>query len=269
MLVDTHCHLNMIIKKDFDAPLAADFIKVAQPIIEAARKAEVTTLINVGTSVPESLNCITLARAFSNCFATVGTHPNDLKSNWQDDIKKYADLLADKENKIVGIGEIGLDYHYPHYDKQQQYKAFEQQIQLALDHNLPVVIHTRDAGQEVLDVLEQFKQDSLRGIIHCFSEDQNFANRALALGFVLGIGGPLTYPKNETLRSVFKTVPLESIVLETDAPFLPPQNIRGQKNNPASIRTVAYALAELREVPYQKIAKVTTQTACTLFNITG
>lgn len=267
MLFDTHCHLNMIIKKEFDIPLSNNFTELARKIINDAKKVDVIRLINVGTSLPESLNCITLARTFESCFATIGTHPNDLKSNWQDDIKKYKDLLTDKKNKIVGIGEIGLDYHYQNYDKQKQYKAFEQQIQLALDHNLPIVIHTRDAKQEVLDILEQFKQNNLRGIIHCFSEDLAFASRALALGFVLGIGGPLTYPKNETLRSIFKTVPLESIVLETDAPFLPPQNIRGQKNSPVSVRTVAYALAELRDVPYQKIAKTTTETARKLFNI--
>ena len=268
-LVDTHCHINMIIKKEFDVPLPADFVKLSEPIIQAAESADVTTIINVGTSLTESKNCIELARSSKNCFATVGIHPNDLKDNWQEDVQACAQLLKDPENKVVGIGEIGLDYHYPGYNKERQHQAFKAQIELALVHDLPIVVHTRDAQAGVLDVLEQYQQEKLRGIIHCFSEDQVFADRAIALGFVLGIGGPLTYPQNDELRAVFKTVPLNKIVLETDAPFLPPQVIRGKKNSPAHIRTVAQCLAELRGVPLEEVAQVTTHNTYNLFNMSS
>ncbi len=267
MLIDTHCHLNIIIKDSFDTPLADGFEKAAQALITEALASDVTTLINVGTSAVESANCVKIAQAFPSCFATLGTHPNDLTVTWKDDIKFYQDLIAQHPQLIVGIGEIGLDYHYPQYDKKRQYAGLEAQITLALDHNLPIVIHTRDAGQDLLTVLEHFKTDTLRGIIHCFSEDMSFAQRALDLGFMLGIGGPLTYPKNIVLREVFTTVPLESIVLETDAPFLPPQEFRGKKNSPAHIRTVAHYLAGLRDCSYDEVARVTTHNAQTLFGL--
>lgn len=266
-LIDTHCHINTIIKKNFDTPLPDNFIELAEPIIQQAHSAGVTKIINVGTSLLESLNCIQLAKAFIHCYATIGIHPNDVKSNWHEELITLKKLLQDSSNKIVGIGEIGLDYHYPNFDKQLQYAAFKGQIELALEHNLPIIIHTRDAQQEVLDVLEQYKSNKLRGIIHCFSEDQAFADRAIALNFVLGIGGTLTYPKNESLRTLFKSVCLESIVLETDAPFLPPQAIRGKPNTPAQIKTIAEFLAGLRNESITIIAKQTTQNAEKLFGI--
>lgn len=266
-LIDTHCHINTIIKKNFDTPLPDNFIELAQPIIQQAHSAGVTKIINVGTSLPESLNCVQLAKAFSNCYATLGIHPNDVKSGWQEELETFKKLLEDSSNKIVGIGEIGLDYHYPDFNKNLQYDAFKGQIELALEYNLPIVIHTRDAQQEVLDVLEQYKGNKLRGIIHCFSEDQAFADRAIALNFVLGIGGTLTYPKNESLRTIFKSVCLESIVLETDAPFLPPQAIRGKQNSPAQIKTIAEFLAALRNQPITAIAEQTTKNAEKLFGI--
>lgn len=262
-LIDTHCHINTMIKKEFDTPLPNNFVELAKPIIDAAAEANVTKIINVGTSLSESINCIKLANAFENCYATIGIHPNDLKDNWEEDIGELENLLGNK--KIVGVGEIGFDYHYPGYDKKRQWEAFERQVEIfAIDSNLPIVIHTRSAGQTVLDALEKYK-GQVRGVIHCFSEDLAFAERALEYGFVLGIGGPLTYPKNDTLREVFKTVPLEKIVLETDAPFLPPQKIRGQRNSPAQIRNIAQFLAELRDISLDEVAKVTTETAHNLF----
>jgi TatD DNase family protein len=266
-LIDTHCHINTMIKKNFDTPLPDNFIELAQPIIKQAYNASVTKIINVGTSLPESLNCIALAKAFESCYATIGIHPNDVKNNWKKEVAIFKKLLQNSENKIVGIGEIGIDYHYPNFDKILQYDAFKAQIELALEHDLPIVIHTRDAQQEVLNILEQYKSNSLRGIIHCFSEDQAFADRAIALNFVLGIGGTLTYPKNKILRTLFGSIALESIVLETDAPFLPPQIIRGQQNNPAQIKTIAQFLADLRNDSFETIATKTTKTAEQLFGI--
>ncbi len=268
MFTDTHCHINMMVKKEFDVPLPQNFKELALPIITQAQKAGITKIINVGTSVPESQNCMQLAQAFDRCYATIGTHPNDLKSDWKNDIATYKKWLSAKETyKIVGIGEIGLDYHYPNYNKQIQYDGFKAQIELALEHNLPIVIHTRDAGGEVLEVLSEYKNDRARGVIHCFSEDQDFANYALELGFVLGIGGTLTYPKNKVLREIFTLAPLNKIVLETDAPFLPPQKFRGQQNNPAHIATIADFFAELRGISKEEIAKATQATVKEVFGI--
>ncbi len=265
-LIDTHCHINIMIKKEFDVELPENFIELTNPIIEEAISYKVKTLINVGTSLTESINCVKIAKEYKNCFATLGIHPNDITDSWQQDIAEFKKLLDyKKENKIVGIGEIGLDYHYENYNKDLQYQVLKVQIELALSYNLPIIIHTRDASFEVLDVLSEYKGPDLRGIIHCFSEDQKFADYAISLGFVLGIGGPLTYPKNKDLRNIFTNIPLEKIVLETDAPFLPPQAIRGKQNSPAQITTVAHYLAQLRDVSIETIANTTTQTASALF----
>ncbi len=266
-LVDTHCHINTMIKPEFDIPLSPDFSTLAQPIIDAAYKNDVRIIINVGTSLVESENCVALAKTFKNCFATLGIHPNDINDSWQSELQTFELLLQSKENKIVGIGEIGLDRHYPGFNHNLQEKALRAQIELALAHKLPIVIHTRDAGNGVLTILADYKKENPRGIIHCFSEDMAFAQEALELGFLLGIGGPLTYAKNEVLRQVFSYVPLESIVLETDAPFLPPQALRGKPNHPENIGTVALYLAQLRNTSLQEVARVTTHNALTLFDI--
>lgn len=269
MLVDTHCHMNMMVKEAFDRPLTTQEVAQAQPIVHQAQLQEVTTIINVGTSLVESNNCVALAQHYSNVYATVGIHPNDLTNDWKSDFKELEKLVQNKEhNKIVGIGECGLDYHYPDYNKQRQYDAFKAQIELALEHNLALVVHTRDAHDETLKSLEEFKGQISRGIIHCFSEDQSFADYTISWGFVLGIGGTLTYPKNNALREIFKNVSLEKIVLETDAPFLPPQTMRGKQNNPANIKLVAQYLAELRNESFETIANSTTQNAYKVFNIT-
>ncbi|HZW61207.1 MAG TPA: TatD family hydrolase, partial [Candidatus Babeliales bacterium] len=170
-----------------------------------------------------------------------------------------------EKNKIVAIGECGLDRHYPDYNIQRQYDAFKAQIEIALEYDLALIVHTRDAGQETLRSLEEFKGQIKRGVIHCFSEDQYFADEVLKMGFVIGIGGTLTYLKNDTLRSIAKTIALEKIVLETDAPFLPPQSMRGQQNHPRQIATVAQYLADLREQSFEEIGRQTTHNAQTLF----
>ena len=268
MLIDTHCHLNTIIKNEFDAPLPENFSELIQPYLDEARLHQVKHIINVGTSLIESINCVLLAKTFKNIWATLGTHPNDLTTDWKSDIVAYKKILqsTDKE-RIVGIGEIGLDYHYPDFDKQRQYDGFRAQIEVALEHDLPVVIHTRDAADETLHVIEEYKQDNIRGIIHCFSENAAFAKHARELGFLLGIGGPLTYPKNQHLRDIFIETPLESIVLETDAPFLPPQYMRGKKNTPAQIAYIGQFLADLKGVSLEEVAQATTHNAATLFRI--
>lgn len=273
MLIDTHCHLNMMVKKDFDRLLTLQEFPLAAAIIDQASQADVITIINVGTSLIESINCVELAKSFKSVYAAVGIHPNDCTPQWRHDLQEMQKLWFDprspkhKNYKIVGIGECGLDRHYQGYDLQRQKDAFKAQIELALDHELPLLVHTRDAGDETLRVLEEFKRDNLHGIIHCFSEDQNFADTVLEFGFVLGIGGTLTYPKNNALREIFKKIPLEKIVLETDAPFLPVQDMRGKQNSPKFIKEIAEFLAQLRNEPFDSVAQTTTTTSQKLFGI--
>src|SRR3990167_10360869 len=262
MLVDTHCHLNMMIKKEFDTPLTDAEIEKAKFIIQEAEAASVYKIINVGTSVIESLNCIKLAKKFDNVWATVGIHPNDLEDNWKKQVSELKKLVAQKDdNKICAIGEIGLDKHYPNYNINKQKNALKAQIELALENDLAIVIHTRDAASETFEEIEEFNKDISRAIIHCFSEDLSFAKQIIEWGFCIGLGGTITYPNNKKVFEVAQTVSLKNIVLETDAPFLPPQEIRGKQNNPAQIKTIAQFLSGSRGDSFEVVASTTTENA--------
>jgi len=268
MLVDTHCHINMMVKKEFDVALTHEQLLSAESIIQEARAHDVTRIIHVGTSLIESRNCVELAKKYADTYAAVGIHPNDCASSWREDMKEIIALVKNKEkNKIVGIGECGIDKHYPDYDLQRQKDAFRMQIELALEYDLGLVVHSRDAYDETLSCIDEYRGEKVRGIIHCFSEDQAFADFAINLGYVIGLGGTITYPKNNDLRTIACTIPLESIVLETDAPFLPPQIMRSKQNNPKYIALIAQFLADLRSVPRDVIAEQTTKNARRVFKL--
>ncbi len=267
MLIDTHCHINMMVKSTFDTPLQESDIPHAKKIIETAHNNDVSIIINVGTRAIENQNCILLARTFNSVYATVGIHPND-SDTWQEDfelLKKW--VLNKKDNKVVGIGECGIDMHYPDYNFNRQRDAFKAQIELALENNLALVIHSRDAYDETLRILEEYKNNISRATMHCFSYDTAFAQAVIEWNFVLGIGGTLTYPKNQELRNCVTNIDLKNIVLETDAPFLPPQAIRGKQNHPQEIKTIAKFLADLRGETFDNIAHETTDNALKLFGL--
>lgn len=268
MFIDTHCHLNIMVKKTFDTLLTKEEVDLALPLIQTAQEHGVTSIINVGTSLAESTNCITLAHRFPSVYAAIGIHPNDCTATWRNDLallKKYA--AKKEDHKIVAIGECGLDFHYPDFNVQQQKDAFRAQIELALEYDLALIVHTRQAHEETLNVIDEYHKDITKGVIHCFSEDQSFADTVIGWGFVLGIGGTLTYPKNNDLRSIFTRISLDSIVLETDAPFLPPQAMRGKQNSPAQIATIAHYLAQLRNESVETVAQVTTASVKRVFGI--
>lgn len=266
MFIDTHCHLNMMVKKEFDRPLSEHEIFLAQKIITEAQEHETTHIINVGTSLIESKNSITLAQRYPTVFATIGIHPNDLTSSWKNELQELKKLIQNKEkNKIVGIGECGLDFHYPNYNKAQQCDAFKEQIELSLKYNCALVVHSRDAYQETLRVLEEYKDDLTRGIIHCFSYDKTFADIVINWGYAIGIDAPITYPKNDVLRSVVADTPLNAIIIETDAPFLPPQQLRGKQNHPKNIKMIAELIAQLQQTTIENIGLQTTKNAQKIF----
>jgi TatD DNase family protein len=269
MLVDTHCHLNICVKSEFDRLLTTNEIAAAELLWSAAAEHGVSTIINVGTSLIESKNCITLAEKYSGCYATIGIHPCDGKTTtWESDIASLERLIEEDTNKrIVGIGECGLDYYHPGYDKPFQRKLFRTQIELAIRYKKGLSVHTRSAGDEVIAILEEYGNEVPRAVIHCFSEDSAAAVRARALGAYLGIGGTITYPKNESLRAAVRAVGLTGIVLETDAPYLPPQHMRGKKNTAGEVATVAQYCAELFGVSCSDVAAITSANARALFNL--
>lgn len=269
MLVDTHCHLNICVKSEFDRLLTHEEIGAAEEFCTAAAERGVTTIVNVGTSLIESKNCVALAHTYPDCYATIGIHPCDGNpESWESDIQKLEEMLnEDTKGRIVGIGECGLDYYHPGFDKPFQRKLFRAQIELAIRHKKGLSVHTRSAGDEVIAILEEYGVDVPRAVIHCFSEDAAAAERARAIGAYLGIGGTITYPKNETLRNAVRAVGLTGIVLETDAPYLPPQYMRGKKNHPAEVATVAQYCADLFGVSCADVAAITTANARALFRL--
>lgn len=273
MLIDTHCHINCMLRghltKSAYSELTPEEIQQTNHIIAQADEQDVKLIINVGTDLIESKSCIELAKLYKNCYAIVGIHPNDTTEHWKSDFNEIVSYVKNAaDHKIIGIGECGIDLHYPNYNLPRQQDAFKAQIELALKYNLGLSIHSRDAAEETFKIIDLYAQESnFRGIMHCYAYDQSYANDAIARKLALGIGGTLTYPKNEILRSVVKNVRLEDIVLETDAPFLAPQVVRGTQNNPANIRIIAEYIANLREMSYEEVATTTTATVQKLFNV--
>jgi TatD DNase family protein len=267
MLVDTHCHIPMLINENADKKLEQSDYEKAQQIIDEATASDVTTLVTIGsTSYVDSLNCNILSERYKRVFASVGLFPHDCSESWQEDLKKLAPLIKSNP-KIVAIGECGLDYHYPDYHESRQKDAFKAQIELALEHNKALVIHTRQAPDDTIKIIDEYASELPRGVFHCFSEDLAFAEHVINFGFYIGIPATITYPKNDRLRSIVATVGLEHIVLETDSPYLPPQHMRGKRNHPKEVATVAHFISDCLHIDYHTVAKITTNNAQTLYHL--
>lgn len=273
MFVDTHCHLNLMTEQPYkfiNQPLSSSHLEVIKQLVLRANAAGVAHLVNVGTSILESWQSLTIAHAFDCVYATIGIHPTDCAS-YEGTLKEaHTQMLKmleqDKPHKkIVGVGEIGLDFYHKPYDVDRQKDFLRMQLEFALEHNLPIVFHVREAGDEFLRFIEEYVKHSFKAVIHCFQQDQSFANQVIEWGFYVGCDAPITYPKNASLAEVFKKIPLASIVLETDAPFLPPQHLRGKQNTPETIPLIAQALAALQGIDSETVAHVTTANAHKLF----
>lgn len=254
MLIDTHCHL------DF-ASFAADRAEV----LARATAAHVTHIIVPGLDLANCTAILPLTVQFSMLYAAVGIHPNST-ATWQDNWLETLRHLAQHE-KVVAIGEIGLDYYWDNSPKALQQHAFAAQLELAAALALPVIIHNREASADLIAALRRspLAGQENAGVLHSFSGDWLTAVAALDMGFYLGFTGPLTYKKADELRQIAAMAPLERLLIETDAPFLTPQPRRGQRNEPAYVAYVAEKLAEVRGVETTVIAHHTTQNALRLF----
>jgi len=265
MLVDTHCHIPMLIDENINKKLEAYDYEKADQIIDEAATSNVTTLVTIGsTSYTDSFNCSMLSERYKRVFAAVGLFPHDCAESWREDLKQLIPLIKSNP-KIGAIGECGLDYHYPDYHASRQKDAFKAQIELALEYNKALVIHTRQAPEDTLKIIDEYKSELHRGVFHCFSEDLAFAEHVINWGFYIGIPATITYPKNDRLRSIVATVGLEHIVLETDSPYLPPQHMRGKRNHPKEVATIAHFIADFLHIDYTVVAKITTENARTLY----
>jgi len=246
MLVDTHCHIH-----EPDYPL-----EIGQ-VLKRAHEVGVEKMICVGTDVESSRQAIECAARHEGIFASIGVHPHDTKDGWDG----LAKLVGAK--KLVAVGEIGLDYFYTHSPRNVQIQALEQQIDLALKHDLPIIFHVRDAFDDFWSVFDNFH--GLRGELHSFTDTTQHMEEALKRGLFIGANGISTFTKNEEQKAMYAAIPTDHLLLETDAPFLTPVPLRGKVNEPAFVEKIAEHHAKIRGIPVQEIAAATTANANALF----
>jgi TatD DNase family protein len=253
MLIDTHCHL-----------YHEDFNEDRQKVIERAANEQVAGfyLPAIDSTVIDAM--LQMEKDFpGRCFAMMGLHPCSVKENYVDELQLAEQWLT--KRKFAAIGETGLDFYWDKTFIPQQYEAFKKQIEWAKQYKIPVVIHSRQSTQECIDVIKEMKDENLNGIFHCFGGSLDEALQITALGFYMGIGGVITY-KNSGLAAVIEKLPLDNIVLETDAPYLTPVPFRGKRNESAYLKYVAQKIAEVKKMGVEQVAEITTLNAQKLFS---
>lgn len=254
MLIDTHAHL------DFD-----DFNADRDEVLARAEKAGIDAVIIPGIDVATSRKAVDLAGSHDMLYAAVGIHPNSVHAAEPGDNVRIARLA--EEQGVCAIGEIGLDFYRDRTPRDEQVRAFRGQLALAREMDLPVIVHFREVGQDGVDMTGREHLEGVRGVFHCYGGSVEFADTVLGMGYYIGFDGPLTYPKSDRV-DVARTVPLDRIVVETDAPFLAPQAMRGKRNEPSYVTDVVRALAEIKHVDIGEVEEVTTRNARRLFGIT-
>ncbi len=255
MLVDSHCHL--------DFP---DFAAERDAVVARARAAGIGTMLTISTKLSEFDRVREVADSYGDVYCTVGVHPHEAgREEGATDVKRLTELTG--HAKVIGIGETGLDYYYQHSSRSDQRAAFEAHLTAARETSLPVVVHSRNADGEILELLRASAgEGDLRGLIHCFTGTRELAEGALELGFYVSFSGIVTFKNAEELREIAKSVPIDRLLVETDAPYLAPVPKRGQRNEPAFVVHTAAYLAELRGTTPEEIAAATTANFFRLFS---
>ena len=249
-LVDTHCHLD---NEKFDE----DRLEVIERI-----KENLEFCVNIGYDLASSEKSLELAKEYDFIYAVIGVHPIDI-AEYDEEVEKELELLG-KNPKVVAIGEIGLDYHWMTEPKEIQQERFKKQLELAERLNKPVVIHTRDAMEDTVNILKDYP--NITGVIHCYPGSLETAKQ-LVDRFYLGIGGTLTFKNSKKAVEVVKDIPLDRIVIETDCPYLTPEPFRGKRNEPIYVEYVAKKIAEIKEISVEDVTKITTENAKKLYRI--
>lgn len=251
-LIDTHCHLEM---PQFDGD--------REEVIGRAKEVGFEALITVGSDLEGTFKALKIAEQYDFIYASVGIHPHDAKDFSQ---QIYEDLKVMTENKkIVAIGETGLDYHYDHSPRDVQREVFRRHLTLAKETGLPVIVHSREAEEDTMAILNESGID--RGVLHCFSGDAEMAEQAMSMGLAISIAGPVTFKKSAGLREIARIIPDDYLLVETDAPYLAPEPFRGKRNEPYYMRLTAEYIAQLRGISFEDLARITTLNAKRLFDI--
>lgn len=256
-LIDTHCHLDMV---DYQADLGQ--------VIAEASDCGVTRIISIGIDLPSSCLAAELAQSYQGVYAAVGIHPHDAAQADEKILQQLAELAA-AEPKVVGFGEIGLDYAKKYCPKDVQIRVFARQLEAAKELRLPLIIHDRDAHEDTLRLLREKGPFPQGGVMHCFSGDAELARQVLDLGFYLSIPGIVTFANATVMREAVRDIPLDRLLLESDGPFLAPTPFRGKRNLPKYLLYTAATVAELKEVTLDEIACQTSMNAEQLFTLSG
>jgi TatD DNase family protein len=253
MLIDSHCHLEFTqFTEDFDS------------VLKRARDVGISKMLSISTSIHDFASVVKIAAKSEDILISVGIHPEGVNDHGVVDNSHIIALCS--SSKVVGIGETGLDYHYPDHNKELQKQNFIQHIKAAQFANLPVIVHTRDAGDDTLAIMSaMLKEKPYNAVIHCFTESMEFAKAALDLGFYISFSGIVTFKNALSLQEVAKFVPLSRMLVETDAPYLAPTPYRGKRNEPAFVSETAKFLADLKSVNYQDFCDITTSNFYKLF----
>lgn len=253
-MIDSHAHYN---DEQFDHD--------RDEIIRRAVESGVTHIINAGSNISSSRMSIELSKRHEAVFAAVGVHPHEASSCGEDTIETLKTLAS--APKVAAIGEIGLDYHYDYSPRETQREWFAKQLELALELNMPVIIHDREAHRDVLDAVKAFKSDGIRGVFHCFSGGVEMAREVLNLGFHIGIGGPLTFRNAKKPAEVIRFAPMDRILIETDCPYLAPEPYRGKRNWSGYLPAVIEKIASIKDIDYNEVERLTAENAISLFNL--
>lgn len=248
-MIDTHCHISL-----------SDYDNIDELILKI-KSSGVNKIIVNGCDLASNIEVLSLIKKYDIVYGALGLHPTELSS----DNDMCIDFISShcNDDKIVAIGEIGLDYHYDDYDKNMQIKYFRKQLEIANKFNLPVIVHTRDSIQDSYDILSEY---NLSGSIHCFGGSLEMAREFIKLGYFLGVGGVVTYKNAKNIINVLDNISLDSILLETDAPYLSPEPYRGQKNDSSNILVIANKIAEIKGVNIEEVVKITSRNAASLFD---
>ena len=254
MLIDTHAHLDM-----------EQFAEDLPQVLGRASEAGVGYIITIGTDAASSLKASLLSEKYPQLYFSAGVHPHDVKDATESDYETIRGLL--KLPMAAAVGEAGLDYHYDLSPRDVQKEHFARQIAIARDAGKPLIVHSREAGDDTMDILVSEKAGEAGGTMHCFAGGYEMARRALDLGLYISVGGSLTFKKADELREVIGRVPVERMLLETDCPYLAPHPMRGKRNEPAYVGLVAERLAELKGLSVEDVYRITSLNAATLFNL--
>ncbi len=253
MFIDTHTHL------DFNK-----YDKDREVVIQRAIKNNIMAIITIGTDIPSSEKAIELAEKYATVFAAVGIHPSDCTNTTYKDLERIESLCS--HEKVIAIGEVGLDYYHMNASKSQQWEVLLKQIELAVKLNKPLIIHNRESHNDIYDIIATSNAAKVGGVFHSFSGDLDFLDKILSINFHISFTGNITFKKSNK-DSLVKEVPVNQLLLETDSPFLAPTPMRGKRNEPAFLVHTAERIARIKELPVKEVGRITSENAKNLFNL--